>query len=217
MVLTPRYPPRDHRLIHLAGAGTGSGAVRDLHDLLEARHHLLQAGDTEDAGQVTELICSQLQTWGAWDQETSLIHDTLTRLPQGSPRRATWIHQLGNLAYLRGDYDEAARQYQRSLDIKERLGDQAGMASSFSQLGILEAERGGNVQLAISRHVRALAIRLRLGIPQAVNNLRRLAAHRAELGSEQFTGLLTRATDDTELAKVIPSMLDQLDAAESSS
>ena len=26
----------------------------DVHDLLEARHHLLQAGDTEDAGQVTE-------------------------------------------------------------------------------------------------------------------------------------------------------------------
>lgn len=29
-VLAPRYPPRDHRLIHLAGAGTGSGAVRVL-------------------------------------------------------------------------------------------------------------------------------------------------------------------------------------------
>ena len=26
----------------------------DVHDLLEARHHLLQAGDTEDAGKVTE-------------------------------------------------------------------------------------------------------------------------------------------------------------------
>ena len=64
----------------------------DVHDLLEARHHLLQAGDTEDAGQVTEQICSQLDTWGAWDQEASLIHDTLTRLPADSPRRGAWIH-----------------------------------------------------------------------------------------------------------------------------
>ncbi len=52
-------------------------------------------------------------------------------------------HQLGMLAQDRGDYDEAARQYQRALDINERLGDQADMATSYSQLGILEKERGG--------------------------------------------------------------------------
>jgi hypothetical protein len=90
----------------------------DVHDLLEARHHLLQAGDMEEAGQVTEGVCLQLETWGAWDQETALIYDTLARLPADSPRRAAWIHQLGMLAQDRGDYDEAARQYQRSLDIK---------------------------------------------------------------------------------------------------
>ena len=114
----------------------------DVHDLLEARYHLLQAGDTEAAGQVTEAACLQLQTWGAWDQETSLIHDTLTHLPSDSPRQAAWIHQLGILAQLRGDYDEAARQYQRSLDILERLGDQAGMATSYHQLGMLAQDRG---------------------------------------------------------------------------
>lgn len=32
----------------------------DVHDLLEARHYLLQAGDTEDAAQVSELACLQL-------------------------------------------------------------------------------------------------------------------------------------------------------------
>ena len=31
--------------------------------------------------------------------------------------------RLGNVAYLRGDYDEAARQHQRALDIFERLGN----------------------------------------------------------------------------------------------
>ena len=108
----------------------------DVHDLLEARHHLLQAGDAEAAGEVTESACSQLHTWGAWDQEAALIHDTLARLPADSPRRAAWIHQLGMIAQVRGDYDEAARQYQRSLDINERLGDQAGLATSYHQLGM---------------------------------------------------------------------------------
>ena len=50
---TGRPPP--------TGCG-GSGYGRkmqtaDVHDLLEARHHLLQAGDTEAASQVTERVC----------------------------------------------------------------------------------------------------------------------------------------------------------------
>src|SRR6185437_12999731 len=114
----------------------------DVHDLLEARYHLLQVGDAEAAGTVTEQACNQLHTWGALDQETSLIHDTLTRLPASSPRQAVWIHQLGILAQDRGDYDEAARQYQRSLDIEERLGNQAGIAFSYQQLGSLAFLQG---------------------------------------------------------------------------
>jgi hypothetical protein len=84
----------------------------------------------------------------------------------------------------RGDYDEAARQYQRSLDLNERLGNQAGMATTYSQLGSLEAERGGDAGLAISWQLKALTFRLRVGAPQGMNNLRRLAAYRGELGLE---------------------------------
>jgi tetratricopeptide (TPR) repeat protein len=134
----------------------------DLHDLLEARHHLLTAGDTEEAGQATESICSQLHTWGAWDQEASLIHDTLTRLPADSPRQAAWIHQLGVVAQARGDYDEATRQYQHALDIDARLGNQADMASSYNQLGIL-AQNRGDYDEAARQYQHALDIDARLG------------------------------------------------------
>jgi tetratricopeptide (TPR) repeat protein len=127
---------------------------------------------------------------------------------------ASSYHQLGILAQHRGDYDEAARQYQRSLDIRERLGNQAGTASGYSQLGNLEKERGGSVAAAVTWHVKALVIRLRLGVPQALNNLRRLAAYRDELGAGPFTGLLTQAAGDTDLAARIMSLLDQLDKAE---
>ena len=133
----------------------------DVHDLLEARHHLLQAGDTEDAAQVTDQACNQLHTWGAWDQETSLIYDTLARLPAGSPGRAAWIHQLGIVAQARGDYDEAARQYQRSLDINERLSNQPGMASSYHQFGMLAHARG-DYDEAARQYQRSLDINERL-------------------------------------------------------
>ena len=122
--------------------------------------------------------------------------------------------QLGILAQDRGDYEEAARQYQRSLDISERLGDQAGMATCYSQFGSLVAERGGPVTDIVTWHIRALAIRLRIGAPQAFNNLRQLLRYRREMGAEPFAALLAQITDDAELVEVIPGLLDQVDAAE---
>ena len=38
--------------------------------------------------------------------------------------------------------DEAERFYRQSLEIKPRLGNQAGIAASFNQLGTLAQERG---------------------------------------------------------------------------
>ena len=51
-------------------------------------------------------------------------------------------HHLGILARLRGDYDAAEPLYRRSLEMFERIGDQAGMAASYGQLGILAQDRG---------------------------------------------------------------------------
>jgi tetratricopeptide (TPR) repeat protein len=58
---------------------------------------------------------------------------------------------LGILAHARGDYDEAARRYQRSLDIRERTGDQDGMATTYSNLGLLAQVRG-DYEAAADRH-----------------------------------------------------------------
>jgi tetratricopeptide (TPR) repeat protein len=136
--------------------------------------------------------------------------DIFERLGNQAGMAASY-HNLGRLAQDRGDYDEAARQYQRALDINERLGNQAGMATSYSQLGILEMEHGGSIAAAVTWHVRALAIRLPLGVPQAGIDLRRLAAHRRLLGAEPFTRLLTQAASSTGLADAITSLLDQVD------
>ena len=169
---TAREPGQRLAGAHRQAAGYWRWRVRvwpqdraaDVHDLLEARHHLLQAGDTKDAAEVTEGICLQLQTWGAWDQEAALIHDTLARLPADSPRRAAWIHQLGILAQVRGDYDEAARQYQRSLNIHERIGNQVGMARGYHQLGTLAQDRG-DYDEAARQYQRSLNIHERIGNP----------------------------------------------------
>jgi hypothetical protein len=135
----------------------------------------------------------------------------------GSATSPAWPAATGSSASspsTGGDYEEAARQYQRALDIFEQLGDQPGMATSYHQLGNLEADRNGPATAVIAWHVKALTIRLQLGIPQAIYDMRRLSAHRHEIGGESFTRSLLQATGDADLAKTITSLLDQADSAD---
>jgi len=86
---------------------------------------------------------------------------------------AATYRSVGVLGHDRGDLTEAATQYRRSLDISERLGDQAETAVAYDNLGILAAVRGdpteaatqflafdrGHIEEAIGLHGRALLIR----------------------------------------------------------
>jgi tetratricopeptide (TPR) repeat protein len=134
----------------------------DLHDRLEARYHLMAAGDLDEAATIAEQICARLDKIGAWDAETELVYDTLRHLPADSPRRAIWILQMGILAQQRGDYAEAERRYQQSLTITKQLGDQIGMISSYHQLGTL-AQMRGDYPEAERRYQQSLTITKQLG------------------------------------------------------
>ena len=134
----------------------------DAADLLEARYHLLEAGDAGAASEVAEAAVSHLHTSGQWDREAQLIASILSTLQAGSADSAKWLHQLGILAQDRGDYNTAETRYQQSLDINERLGNQAGMATSYHQLGIL-AQLRGDYNTAETRYQQSLDINERLG------------------------------------------------------
>lgn len=121
---------------------------------------------------------------------------------------ASSYHQLGILAQLRGDYDEAEARYQQALQINERLGNQADMAGSYSQLGILAADRG-DLAGAVVLHGRALAIRLQLRVPQLAIDARRLGDHRAMLGDDAFRQALTAGMGEETAAAMI-ALLDDV-------
>lgn len=72
---------------------------------------------------------------------------------------------------------------------------------------------GGETATAIAWHVRALAIRLVIGVPETVNDLRFLNRYRRGLGSGQFTSLLNSTTAGSGLADAITRLLDQMDRA----
>ena len=61
--------------------------------------------------------------------------------PGAVRRHRTLPGELGVLAQRRGDYDTARKLYEQSLHIKEELGDWAGMANTYHNLGILAQDQ----------------------------------------------------------------------------
>jgi tetratricopeptide (TPR) repeat protein len=108
---------------------------------------------------------------------------------------------------MRGDYDAAEPLYRRSLETSERIGDQAGAATSYSELGDL-SETVGNLDEAVAYHVRAVTIRLRIGIA-TTGDLQTLAGLRHRLGSDRFRAAALASGLDEESAGNLMEMLDQ--------
>ena len=138
-----------------------SGPI-DAHDLLEARHHYSRSNDAEAVDDVAWAAASILHTIGWWDEALSLAHQQLNGSNLPDIRRAAWIHQLGILAQARDDYERAEGYYRHSLEIRERLGDQDGIAGTNHQLGIL-AQFRGDYEQAEEHYRHSLKIEERLG------------------------------------------------------
>jgi hypothetical protein len=114
----------------------------DIHDLLEARQHLLHAGDTGEAGRLTGVICAQLRVWGDLDQEAELVRATVDQFPSPSAERARWLYELGVLAQLQGDHVAAERRYLRAVKMFAEVGEPAGVARGYESLGVLAQTMG---------------------------------------------------------------------------
>jgi tetratricopeptide (TPR) repeat protein len=102
----------------------------------------------------------------------------------------------------RGDYEQALSWYQRSLRIKEELGDREGMARTISQMGVLLTETG-SADEALSLTLRGLAIRLEIGSPEISKDLYWLTRQREALGPERFQSLLREHAGDVGAARVL--------------
>ena len=119
-------------------------------------------GRHDEALAAHEEAVNQLQTWGQYGRAAELCRETLTWLTPGSRDAAATEGTLGILAQLRGDYDTAEPLYRQALEIFERLGDQADMASSYHQLGSL-AQLRGDYDAAEPLYRRSLEINERIG------------------------------------------------------
>jgi len=88
---------------------------------------------------------------------------------------AETYHQLGTLAELRGELDEAESWCRRSLEIAEALNNRPGMADTYHVLGMV-AQGRGKLDEAESWYRKSLEIE------EALNNRLRMAITYSALG-----------------------------------
>lgn len=93
--------------------------------------------------------------------------------------------------------------------LSERLGDLAGTATGSSQMGLLLTEQREPTE-AVPWHIRALAIRLNMQVPQAMIDVRALNELRRLLGAGPFGSAIGAEFDDVNRANLF-ALLDRFD------
>ena len=75
---------------------------------------------------------------------------------------AKTLHQLGNVHYQQGNYEEAVKKYNQSLKMKEELGNKSGIAQTLHQLGNVHYQQG-NYEEAVKKYNQSLKMKEELG------------------------------------------------------
>ncbi len=98
---------------------------------------------------------------------------------------------MGMVYQSQGDYDRALELYGRSLEIKEKLGDIAGAANSYGQLGLLNFQLG-RYETAAEYFIKAFAIFHQIGSPNAQLAQQYLARVQEKIGEKKLEEIVKR-------------------------
>jgi tetratricopeptide (TPR) repeat protein len=114
-----------------------------LNDYLEAHRFYRAAGERVRAGTLVMQLAEVLTRYGLYPLLRSLCVTTFNDVQEDDTSlTASSLHEMGNVAYLQGDYAEARRLYKQSLAIKEELGNRSGKANSLHQMGMIAQDQG---------------------------------------------------------------------------
>lgn len=144
-----------------------------------------QLGDDASRGWAEVALAETSRKQGRYDEATGHLgaarrHFNAAGLDDGVGQV---LHLAGTVAAQRGDLGEARERYLESLEIRERLGDTAGLGGLYSNLAIV-AEYEGDVASWREHNERALALRRQVGDRWAMgvseNNVAMVALHEGD-------------------------------------
>ena len=151
-------------------------------NLLRMYYHLKEAGDyKEGLDSITKNI-SYFWREGYWLGVKKILEESLT-LFTDEETRADIYFKLGTIVYKLSEWDKAIEYYEKSLEIKEKIGDTHGMAQTYNNLGLVYA-RKGEWDRAIEYYEKDLEIFEKIGdthgMAQTYNNLGSVYADKGE-------------------------------------
>ena len=142
-------------------------------NLLLVYYHLKEAGDRK--GAVDSILENIAYFWreGYWSGVRDALEESLDFF-EDEETRADIYYCTGMIVYKLSDWDAAIDYYQKSLEIRERIGDIHGMAATYNNLGLVYADKG-EWDTAINYYQKSLEIRERIGdihgMARTYNNL----------------------------------------------
>ncbi len=125
----------------ISGFLTGQG----LYDsLVEINHEMLEC--EEHPGPMSWIARAYLDR-GDYAEAREWYERCLATAGESEPKEAAVaLHQLASIDLNVGDYDSARLNFQKSLEITQQIGDRAGEAATFYQLGIMAYQSGRAVE-----------------------------------------------------------------------
>jgi len=136
----------DHALVHFSGWAQGEvRAGRRDRVLLETAALVVLLERAETAGREAEVVRLGLaiegalawgNRWAAWKRVLELVR-ACARTTGDSAAEAAALHQLGTRAYATGDARGATRLLEQALELRERIGDAAGAATTRQNLRVV--------------------------------------------------------------------------------
>ncbi len=227
---------RDGDLAALAGALRGLAVQRYHRGETEAAHALCgrslgvarRLGDQVLSAEALNTLGGLHLSTGVLDQARSAFLEALELGASSAGLKARVEQNLGILANIQGEVDEAFARYRRSLDAYRRAEDEHGCAIAYNNLGMVssdrgrldEAERYFAAALAITArvgdaHLKGLCLvnraevdvarqryeNARQGAEEALELFARLGAHGARSDCYRVLGMVFRETGRAELAE----------------
>ena len=138
----------------------GMKKSKNFEDYLEARRFYFEAGEFDNAGKIVIFLSEPLSRWGYIELIRELLKET--KDSTSGNLKSNSLHNLGNIHYQQGRYDDAIKLYQESMNIKEELGDRGGIAKVLHQLGNIHYQQG-RYDDAVKLYQKSMNIKEELG------------------------------------------------------
>jgi tetratricopeptide (TPR) repeat protein len=152
-----RYTQAQSLLVTLDAFWVAAGLTDEGRDWVDRCRQVLEAADgmppavESEAGALWLFAVGSEASRAIEAGRLDAAHDTYDMIRQRletakedsrRPQLASTYYQLGRVAQHRGQLDDADRWHQRSLEIRETLGDRLGVAGSYKLLGGVAQDRG---------------------------------------------------------------------------